>query len=149
MNELTTTELLDRAKNLSTAAENMFLSLAVTLADIEETKAFKGLGYEKYDEYVEGELNRSKSTASKLLKVGRFIKASGFTPEKLETTYPRIYSSLNLLGPSASPKEVLAHAIGNTESELINKQKSKKAGPHEPNFVKVCTVCSVDEWNHD
>lgn len=131
-------ELLDRAAQLSTVSEQSFFALCVVLCEIESTGAFKEAGYESYAEYVSGELRRSKSTASKLLKVGKWIQTSGFSPETLDTSYPRLYASINAL-PEAEPAEVLAHAVTLSESEIITTRKSKEAGPHEHRWA--CTKC--------
>lgn len=141
-------QLLDRAAQLNQITEQSFLTLAATLSEIEETKAYQEAGYETYEMYVAGDLKRSKSTASKLLKVGRWIKESGFMPETLDTTYARLYQSINLL-PEGTPEQVLSHASTQSEVELVSAQKSKKAGPHEPDFLEICTVCKVDKTNHD
>jgi len=122
-------ELLDRASQLSQVSEQSFFALCVVLCEIEATGAFKEAGYESYADYVSGELRRSKSTASKLLKVGKWIQTSGFSPETLDTSYPRLYASINAL-PEASPDVVLAHASTLSESEIITKRKEDKAGEH-------------------
>lgn len=140
MNDLTTkNELLDRAAQLNQITEQSFFSLSVTLAEIEETGAYKEAGYESYAEYVAGDLQRSKSTASKLLKVGKWIKASGFLPETIETSYPRLYSAMNAL-PEAAPEEVLAHATTLSESEIIT-TKHEKAFPNCQHPTHICKDC--------
>lgn len=131
-------ELLDRAAQLNQVTEQSFLSLAATLSEISETGAYKDAGYESYVEYVAGDLGRSKSTASKLAKVGAWIRSSGFQPETLETTYARLYQSINLL-PEGKPEEILSHATTLSESEILQAKQEKDAGPHE--CVAVCKSC--------
>lgn len=123
-------EILTRASELNQLAEGMYFTLAVTLSEIEEQEAYKELGYESYADYVEGELNRSKGTASKMLKVGKFLRSSGFLPETINTTYPRLYASINLL-PDAPAEKVLEHAVALRETDLITAKNAQDAGEHE------------------
>ncbi len=104
-------ELLERAKQLNVVVENSYLTLACVLSEIYETETYKATGFDTFEDYIQQELNRSKSVGSKLKKVGDFIRASKFQPETLDTSYVRLYQAINLL-PEAEPERVLAVGRG-------------------------------------
>lgn len=130
MNQAETQDLLNRAKLLNSAVESGYMTLATTLSQINSTEAFKALGYDTFFDYAKEELNRTKGTVSKLLKVGDWIVQQQYEPEKLETSYARLYESLNL-NKDKDPQFILAAAQTNSQSELEDAKREAKHGVHE------------------
>lgn len=131
-------EILERAKNLNAAVESHYLHLALTLAEISEAKLFREVGYGSYTEYVENELSRSKTFASNMLTVGKFLKENNYLPESVYTSYARLATSIRA-HRDQDPQYILAAAQTNTEAELIQARQEKEAGEHE--CVAVCKHC--------
>jgi len=104
--------------------------LATTLSIINDTEAFRALGYDTFFEYAQEELQRSKSTVSKLLKVGNWVIENKFQPEKLDTSYAKLYESINLY-QDKDPLFVLASAQTNTQMELEDARREAIHGPHQ------------------
>lgn len=145
MNALQPQELLEQAKVLNKTVETGYLTLAVILSQIEETKAYESLGYESFQEYSVNELNRSKGTISKLLKVGKWLRDCEFQTETLDTSYARLYESINL-NKDKDPQFILASAQTNTQDELEEEKRMNKFGEHEhipsEEMYSPCTVCT-------
>lgn len=129
----------EQAQRLCQHAEDTYFTLAVLLSEIEESGEFKEWGFETFHEYAQEELQKSKGTISKLTKDGSWLrKHFGRDIPKLNTSYARLYSAINLL-PEGTPEEVIAHATTLSESELIGAKSSKDAGEHA--CQAVCKHC--------
>lgn len=72
-----TLSLLDQAAELNKSLENSYIGLAIVLVDIQEQELFKEAGYEDFASYYKNGLGREKSTVSRLLTVGKWLKENG------------------------------------------------------------------------
>ena len=108
MNSLTEKELLiDQAYDFNNALEHNYLALAVILAEIEEKEAWKGEYTDFVDFYKRG-LGREKSTVSRLLTAGKWLRENGYG-DKLPgaTPYKRLVQSIKR-NPDKDPEYILA-----------------------------------------
>ncbi len=138
-----TISLLDTARELNKAVEQHYLGLAVTLLEIESTKAYES-EYESFRDFCEQDLKRSKGTVSKLLTVGRFIKENSFTSETVG--YKRLYESILLL-EGEKPEKILKAAQTWSDKDFKAAKIEKDHGANHEHTSGVerwgkCTVCA-------
>lgn len=135
---------LEKARELNQAVENNYLALAEVLVEIEESKAYTALGYDNFPSYYKLELGREKSTISRLLNVGRWLKQNALAlPEA--TSYKKLDEAIKAF-PDKEPDYILAAAKENTIDELRDERTEREVGVHEhdiegqPHYAE-CKVC--------
>ena len=133
--------LCERASKLNKLSEVSQVALGMVLCAIKEQESFKELGYESFDEYYKGELNRSKGDISRLLTVGRFMIQGGFN-EETEVKYSPLYLSIKAF-PDKEPQYVLATAQTNTISEIMENRRDDAFGDHPCDWepARHCKTC--------
>jgi len=77
MTSLINNSLIEECRSLNAAIEQNYLLLALSLVEIEEQELFKGAGYDTFQDFWSQDLGREKSTVSRLLAAGRWIKENG------------------------------------------------------------------------
>lgn len=122
-------ELLAKTKELNIQADSTYIALGMALLQVEETKAYEG-SYQTFAEYYQNELNRDKSTISRLLSVAQWVRQSGFTAIPQEVGYNNLYESIKAL-PTETPEYVLEFAKQNTLQEIRDEKREKDHGVHE------------------
>lgn len=130
--------LLDNAKALNQALETSYLSLALVLVEIHETEAWKDAGHEDFPTYYREELGREKSTVSRLLEVGRWLKQVALEQPPTGIGYKKLYQAIKAF-PEKDPEYILAAASVNSLSEL--QKESREKVQHECDAISVCKTC--------
>ena len=121
-------QLLDKAETLNKALDTSYLGLSLVLVDIVETEAFKEAGYDDFPSYYREHLGREKSTISRLLVCGKWLKEKygGALPEG-NPSYKKLASAIKA-NPEAEPEFVLATAATWSESDFKADAKEKCPG---------------------
>lgn len=133
--------LLDRALTLNRMLEKSYIELAVTLVEIVETEAYKEGGYEDFTSYYRDELCREKTTVSRLLTVGRWLKDTKLSGDG--ASYAKLDAAIKAF-PDKGPDYILAAAKTNTLQELQQENRERVNGvcsEHEP--ITICGKCKV------
>ena len=135
-NEITThSDLLDNATTLNQQLEKSYLGLALVLVAIEETGAYKEAGYEDFATYYREDLGREKSTVSRLLHVGRWLRDNKLAVPTV--SYRKLSDSIKRF-PNEKPEYVLAVAQSWSASDFMS-DKRESCEKHE--FVMKCRHC--------
>lgn len=136
---LPTKTLLDHTRELNRQIETAYIELGIALSEVEETSAWRELGYDSFPDYYQQDLGRTKSTVSKLITVGKWVKSHGFLNETNGASYTTIYESINAF-PEKEPQFILEAAKTNTLSEIRAERQEKHPCLHEE-VALCCTSC--------
>lgn len=130
--ELSTTGVLDAARKCSQMAENGLIGLALLLPVIEERELWKEAGYSSFVDFYQTDLKKSKSFVSKLMTVGKFALANGFTAETFDgASLTTAYTAITCL-PDKEAGYVVATATSNTVAEILeNRRDDALASDHQ------------------
>jgi rubrerythrin len=140
-----TLQLINKAKELNQNLEQTYILLGITLSEIESSEVYK-YNYETFSEYYTKELGRDKSTVSKLIKVGNFVKNNGFINETEGASYTTLYESINTY-KDKEPQFVLEAAKTQSLGDIREEKREIQFGEHqhEPDVSKKglfpCTIC--------
>ncbi len=129
-------DLLDHAASLNATLEQSYLGLALVLVEIESTEAWKEAGRDSFAEYYREDLGREKSTVSRLLTCGKWLKEHSVA--QLPTVSYRKLAGAISQNPEATPEKVLA--IAQTWSPDDFKAQAKE-DCKEHDFQLVCIKC--------
>ena len=133
--------LLDKVQKLNRILEKSYLELAVALVEVVETEAYKEAGYDEFSMYYRDELNREKSTISRLLTVGEWLIKYKLLKEANGASYAKLAVSISAY-PDKPTEYILAAAKTNTLSELLQSNRERVNGPcieHKP--IQICSEC--------
>lgn len=133
--------LVEQARKLNQAVEDNYIALALVLVDIEATSSYKALGFDDFATYYKQDLGREKSTVSRLLAVGKFLKENGCV--NATVSYHKLSEAIKAF-PDKEPGFVLAAAQNNTLDELRAEHREAVHGEcveHTP--ITICTKCHV------
>lgn len=129
-------QLLDKVEELNRTLENSYMGLALLLVQVEETSAFREAGYDTFPDYYREELGREKSTVSRLLQVGRWLRDNSLVaPGNL--SYKKLEAAIRAY-PHKEPKYVLAAAKTLTLSDF---KEEKKEDGHTHEYHEFCKFC--------
>jgi hypothetical protein len=144
MNTLTTIEqknLLERVEELNRGLENYYLRLGMEISIVHETEAWKSLGYETFADYYRQELRRDKSSISRLVGVGYWLRLNNVELPPDNVSYRALDKAIKQF-PDKEPKEVLALASTWNDSDFRDEVRDTCEG-HElgkERWAK-CTKC--------
>lgn len=127
---------LETARELNASLEQNYLSLAVVLADIEEKELWKG-EYESFADFYVRDLQREKSTVSRLLQCGRWLKENDMRLPANNVSYKRLASAIKQF-PEKNAEYVLAVASTWKEEDF---RADKKEDGHTHEYEQFCKHC--------
>ncbi len=132
-------DLLDHAASLNATLEQSYLGLALVLLEIKTTEAYKEAGYDDFPSYYRGDLGRERSTVSRLLQVGEWLKEKngGMLPSG-NIGYRRLHAAIKQ-NPEAAPEKILAIAAVWHDDDF--KAQAHEDCKHEKPPVLVCPDC--------
>lgn len=120
---------LDRARQYNAALENFYLQLALELVDIQANQLWKG-EYESFEDFYTRDLGREKSTVSRLLKAGNWLKDNNLELPEGNVSYKKLGYAINHI--KGEPEHVLAAAQTLSYSEMLDEKAEDEFGPdHE------------------
>lgn len=131
-------DLLNKAASFNRALEDSYLSLAVVLVDIEESEAYKETGYETFADYYKQELGREKSTVSRLMTCGRWLKAHKLGLHGATFSYRQLASAIKTF-PDKEPEYVLS--VAKTWRDDDFRAEEKEECLHTKPSITVCPDC--------
>jgi len=133
MNTLSTT-FVEETKDLLQSIKRNYLVIAVNVFKMREAQEWNE---QEWVDFYEQELELSKSTVSKLLKVGEWIVAQSFCAETLPPVgYQNLYLSIGR-NKDAKPEYILAEASTWRKEDYQDAKKDEC----DHNFPKIL-VCS-------
>ncbi len=130
-------QLLDKAEGLNKTLENSYLALSLVLVEVEETEAYKEAGYEDFPSYYKEALGREKSTVSRLLQVGRWLRDNKMGLPTGNLSYKKLGSAIKAF-PNETPEKVLAIAETWTPEDF---KDEKKEDGHAHEYEMFCKHC--------
>lgn len=132
------TTLLDQARELNSNLENSYLALAIVLTEIEANETYKEAGYETFTDFYQRDLGREKSTVSRLLTCGRWMKEQNVGLPAGNISYKRLASAIKQ-SPDKKPEEVFALAEVWDDKDF--KEHTKEICTHQKPAILVCPDC--------
>ena len=136
--------LLDTAFRLNSQLENSYLALACVLSDIQEqfseTETWKDNEYNDFVDFYTRGLGREKSTVSRLLTAGRWLRENGYA-DKLpsgQLSYKRLVQSIKE-NPGKTPTQIIGYAQVWSDKDFSDEKKDQCKHP-KPS-VLVCPDC--------
>lgn len=137
MNLTEKNNLLDKADALNKTLENSYLALALVLVEVEETAAYKEAGYDDFAGYYKEALGREKSTVSRLLAVGHWLKENELGLPTGNHSYKRLGQAIKAF-PNETPEKILAIAETWTPDDF---KEEKKEDGHAHEYAEFCKHC--------
>lgn len=132
---------LDRARQFNAALENFYLQLALELVDIQANQSWKG-EYDSFEEFYQKDLGREKTTISRLLKAGNWLKDNGLALPDGQLSYKKLgYAISHVKG---APEHVLAAAQTLSYAEMLDEKAESEFGPdheHAPEGAQRWAKC--------
>lgn len=134
------TTLLDTARSLNSAIEQNYLGLALLLVEIERDELYKDAGYDTFVDFYSQDLKREKSTVSRLLKAGHWLKDNyGAQLPSGQFSYKRLVASINTF-PDQKPEYILAAAQTLTNDDFKAHKKDNCEG-HDLDMTRRSAPC--------
>lgn len=123
--------------------------MALLLPVIEEKELWREAGYSSFVDFYQTDLKKSKSFVSKLMTVGKFALANGFTEKTFDgASLTTAYTAIQCL-PDKEPGYVIATATSNTVAEILENRRDDAFGEHDhllgSETYKKCEVCGKME----
>lgn len=149
MTELTNTGVIDAARKCNKMAETGLIGLALLLPVIDEKELWREAGYSSFVDFYQNDLKKSKSFVSKLMTVGKFALANGFSKETFEgASLTTAYTAITCL-PDKDPEYVVATAQTNTLVEILANRRDQAFGDHKPDWETLhhCKTCGMKTSN--
>lgn len=130
-------KLLDETAKLNKGLEEYYVLLAVKLVEVSETEAWREAGYDTWPSYYTQELGRERSTVSRLLTVGKYMKENMLHAGNIKS-YKRLAQAISQ-NPGEDPQKVLA--IAATWSSDDFKAQAKEECSHPDPAILCCPHC--------
>lgn len=128
--------LLAEAREYNSSLEHSYLALAVVLHEIHQNETYKEEGFEDFPAFYKS-LGREKSTISRLLGVGKWLKETGIGLPVANVSYRRLNAAIKQY-PDKDPQYVLSVAQTWNEDDFKTESKEQCKRHEYEEFCKHC-----------
>lgn len=138
---------LDRAREFNSALENYYLQLALELVDIRDNESWKG-EFDSFEDFYVKDLGREKSTVSRLLKAGAWLKESNAPLPAGNVSYKKLCAAIAYF-PDKDPSYVISAAKTLSYSQMMDEKAEGAYGEeheHKPKDAQRWGKCECGKY---